>query len=112
PPGTVIQAWDAATGKPAWKVELNVAGSRSGSVGGCTDGKVMYYTAGAGTWQWKQEGDKKRGEFVAIDAKTGKVLRRSNEIFGTTSPVLAGDRLFLSEEGGLNCVAPADCKLL
>jgi outer membrane protein assembly factor BamB len=112
PPGTVIQAWEAATGKPAWKVELKVAGNRSGSIGGCTDGKVMYFTAGAGSWQWKQEGDKNRGEFVAIDAKTGKVLRRSNELFGTTYPVLAGERLFLNEEGVLQCVSPEDGKLL
>src|SRR5439155_12409538 len=76
PPGTVIQAWEAASGKPAWRVELNVAGNRSGSVAGCTDGQVLYFTAGAGAWQWKQEGDKKRGEAVAIDATTGKVLWR------------------------------------
>ena len=112
PGGTLVQAWDAATGKPAWQVELNVAAGRSGSIGGVTDGKVMYYTAGAGTWQWKQEGDKQRGEFVAIDAATGKVLQRSNERFGTSYPVLAGDRLFLSEEGALNCVTAADGKLL
>lgn len=112
PPGTAIQAWETDTGKPAWKVELNVAGNRSGSIGGCSDGKVMYFTAGAGTWQWKQEGDKKRGEFVAIEAKTGKVLRRSNELFGSTYPVLAGDRLFLNEEGGLQCVSADEGKLL
>ena len=72
PPGTRIQAWDAVTGKPAWHVELNVAGNRAGSIAGCTDGKIMYFTAGAGEWQWKQEGDKKRGEIVAIDAASGK----------------------------------------
>jgi len=111
PAGTVVQAWDVATGKPAWQVELNVAGNRSGSIGGCTDGKVMYYTAGSGTWQWKQEGDKKRGEFVAIDPESGKVIFRTNEVFGTSYPVLANDRLLLNEEG-LQCVSPADGKLL
>ena len=112
PPGTMIQAWDAATGKPAWQVELNVAGNRSGSIGGCTDGKVMYFTAGAGTWQWKQEGDKKRGEFVAIDARSGKVLRRSHEQFGTSYPVLSGDHLFLNGDGGLHCTSATDGSLL
>jgi outer membrane protein assembly factor BamB len=112
PQGTLIQAWEADSGKPAWKVELNVAGNRSGSIGGCTDGKVMYFTAGAGSWQWKQEGDKQRGELVAIEAKTGKVLRRSKDVFGATYPVLAGDRLFLSDEGQLHCVAADDGKLL
>ena len=111
PAGTVVQAWDAATGKPAWQVELNVAGNRSGSIGGCTDGKVLYYTAGSGAWQWKQEGDKKRGEFVAIDPSTGKVLFRTHEVFGTSYPVLANDRLLLNEDG-LQCVSPADGKLL
>jgi outer membrane protein assembly factor BamB len=112
PPGTVIEAWDAKTGKPAWQVELNVAGNRSGSVGGCTDGRVLYYTAGAGSWQWKQEGEKQRGEFVAIEAESGKVHHRSGERFGTSYPVLAGERLFLSEEGNLQCVSPADFTLL
>ena len=111
PPGTTIQGWDPETGKPAWEVELNVAGNRSGSIGGCTDGKTMYFTAGHGTWQWKQEGDKKRGETVAIDAATGKVLWRSNEVFGETYPVLTGDRLLLNS-GGLHCVNPADGALL
>jgi outer membrane protein assembly factor BamB len=111
PPGTMIQAWEPATGKPAWQVELNVSGNRSGSVGGCTDGKTMYFTAGAQAWQWKQEGDRKRGETVAIEADTGKVLWRTHDLFGETYPVLAEGRLFLNS-GGLNCVRPADGKLL
>ena len=111
PPGTRIQAWDATTGKPAWHVELNVSGNRAGSIAGCTDGKIMYFTAGAGAWQWKQEGDKKRGEVVAIDAKSGKVLWRSTDLFGQSYPVLDGDRLFLNGDG-LHCVSPADGKLL
>lgn len=111
PPGTRIQAWDATTGKPGWHVDLNVAGNRAGSIGGCTDGKIMYFTAGAGAWQWKQEGDKKRGEAVAIDAKSGKVLWRSHDVFGESCPVLSGDRLFLNGDG-LHCVSPDDGKIL
>lgn len=111
PPGTIIQAWEADTGKPAWQVELNVSGNRAGSIGGCSDGKVMFFTAGAGEWQWKQEGDKKRGETVAIEARTGKVLWRSHERFGSTYPVLEGGRLLLNDQG-LHCVSPADGKLL
>ncbi len=111
PPGTRIQAWNAVTGKPAWHVELNVSGNRAGSIAGCTDGNIMYFTAGAGAWQWKKEGDKKRGEVVAIDAKNGKVIWRSHDVFGATYPVLDGDRLFLNGDG-LHCVAPKDGKLL
>ncbi|MBI3822779.1 MAG: PQQ-binding-like beta-propeller repeat protein, partial [Planctomycetes bacterium] len=111
PPSTRIQAWDAVTGKPAWHVELDVSGNRAGSIAGCTDGKIMYFTAGAGAWQWKQEGDKKRGEVVAIDANNGKVLWRSHDIFGATYPVLEGNRLFLNGDG-LHCVSPADGTLL
>jgi outer membrane protein assembly factor BamB len=71
----------------------------------------MYFTAGAGLWQWKQEGEKKRGELVAIDARTGKVLRRTHEQFGVSYPVLAGGRLLLNEDGALKCVAPDDGSL-
>jgi len=111
PPGTVVQAWDAATGQPAWQVELNVAGNRSGSIGGCTDGAVMYYSAGAGSWQWKQEGDKQRGQAVAIDAATGKVLWKLDDHFGRSYPVLAGERLLLNGDQ-LHCLTARDGKLL
>jgi outer membrane protein assembly factor BamB len=111
PPGTVIQAWETASGKPAWRVELNVAGNRSGSIGGCTDGRVLYFTAGAGAWQWKQEGDRQRGEAVAIEAATGKVLWRTGELFGESYPVLTGDRLLLNGDL-LHCLSPKDGELL
>jgi outer membrane protein assembly factor BamB len=111
PPGTRIQAWDAVTGAPDWHVDLDVAGNRAGSIAGCTDGKIMFFTAGAGAWQWKQEGDKKRGEAVAIDAKTGKVLWRSHDRFGESYPVLDGERLLLNGDD-LYCVSPADGALL
>ena len=52
----------------------------------------MYFTAGAESWQWKPDGDRSRGETVAIDAATGKVLWRTNEVFGETYPVLSGDQ--------------------
>jgi len=111
PAGTLIQAWDQATGQKAWQVELNVAGTRSGSIGGCTDCETMYFTAGAGEWQWRREGEKQRGETVAIEARTGKVKWRSHELFGESYPVLAAGKLLLSSDG-LNCVNAADGKPL
>src|SRR5438132_681939 len=40
PPATIVQAWEAGTGRPAWQVALNLSGNRAGSIAGCTDGKV------------------------------------------------------------------------
>jgi outer membrane protein assembly factor BamB len=111
PTGTLIQAWDQATGKSAWQVELNVAGTRSGSIAGCTDGETMYFTAGAEAWQWRQEGNKQRGETVAIEASTGKVLWRTHELFGASYPVLADGKLLLSADG-LFCLNASDGQLL
>src|SRR5262249_40932020 len=51
-------------------------------------------------------------EYVVIEAQSGKVLFRSNDQFGTSYPVLAGERLFLNEGGSLHCITPADGKLL
>jgi len=112
PPGTAIQAWNVETGRPAWQVDLAVNGNRAGDIAGCTDGKVMYFTAGAGDYKLRP-GEKKGGEAAAIEASTGKVLWRSADPFGSTYPVLAGDRLFLNEYfGDLSCVSAADGKVL
>lgn len=112
PPGAMIQAWEAATGKPAWQVDLNVHGNRVGDIGGCTDGKTMYFTAGVGDYKLAK-GEQKGGEAVAIEANSGKVLWRSTDPFGSTCPVLIGDRLLLNEYfGDLSCVSAADGKPL
>ena len=112
PPGTMIKAWNVETGKPAWQVDLSLDGNRVGDIAGCTDGRVMYFTAGAGDYKLRP-GEKKGGEAVAIEAQTGKVLWRSTDPFGSTYPVLAGDRLLLNEYfGNLSCVSAADGKLL
>ena len=72
----------------------------------------MYFTVGVGDYKLSQ-GEKKGGEAVAIEAKTGKVLWRCTDPFGSTYPVLAGDRLLLNEYfGDLTCVSAADGKPL
>jgi outer membrane protein assembly factor BamB len=112
PPGTMIKAWNVETGKAVWQVDMNVSSNRVGDIAGCTDGKAMYFTAGVGDYKL-EKGEKKGGEAVAIEAKTGKVLWRSTDPFGSTYPVLAGDRLLLNEYfGDLSCVSAADGKLL
>ncbi len=104
----VVEAWDAKTGKPAWKVTVNV---NTGAPGGCTDGKVLYFCSGREKWGWKPSGELKRGEALAIEAKTGKVLWRSDEVFGTGVAFFSGGRLFLQEHAkGLHCVDPATGK--
>jgi outer membrane protein assembly factor BamB len=112
PPGAMIQAWHVKTGRPAWQVDLNVHSKRVGDIAGCTDGERMYFTAGVGDYKL-EKGEKKGGETVAIEAKTGKVLWRSADTFGSTYPVLAGDRLLLNEYfGDLSCVSAANGKPL
>jgi outer membrane protein assembly factor BamB len=49
----------------------------------------------------------KRGEAVAIEAKTGDVLWRNSEVFGTGHAFIRGNQLFLQEHAkGLHCVNP------
>lgn len=113
PPVPLVQAWDAATGAPAWKVALNISGNRAASPDGCAAGDVVVFTAGNEAWQWKSDAGRKRGEAVAIDARTGDVLWRSNEVFGSTGPVLIGDKLLLNEyQGRLRCVQASDGKVV
>jgi outer membrane protein assembly factor BamB len=105
----VVEAWNAASGKPAWKVIVN---TNSGAPGGCTDGKVFYFSAGREKWGWKPKGDMKRGEAVAIEAGSGKVLWRNSEVFGTGHAFMRGNQLFLQERSkGLQCVDPRTGKL-
>ena len=104
---SVIQAWDALTGAPAWRVTLNL--TPPSGAGGCTDGKTMYFSAGREEWGWKPDGTRKRGELVAIDAATGKVLWKSNDHFASASLALAGSHLIVQEyPAALRCLATAD----
>ena len=111
-----VDAWDARTGAPAWSVELDVNPALAPN--GCASGDVMYFTAGAQKWGWKAQGDRQRGQTLAIDAKDGKVLWRTNELFATCAPALfGGDKLFLIEFGdgpmcGVRAVSARDGSLV
>ena len=112
PPVATIQAFDARTGKGLWQFEMDVRSKRVEDIAGCTDGKTMYFTAGVGDYKLKP-GEKKGGEAVALDAKTGTPVWRSTDPFASIHPVLAGDRLLLNEYfGELSCVSAADGKVL
>ena len=113
---SAVDAWDAKTGQPAWSVELNVNPGMGAN--GCAAGDVMYFTAGAEKWGWKAEGDRQRGQTLAIDARDGKVLWKTNELFATCPPALfGGDKLFMIEFGdgpmcGVRAVSTKDGSLV
>ncbi|PCJ61851.1 MAG: hypothetical protein COA79_06030 [Planctomycetota bacterium] len=97
-----VEGWDAKTGKQLWQVKFNV---NSDAPGGSTDGKVFYYSSGREKWGWKPKGDMKRGEVMSIDAKSGKVLMSSVDLFGTGNTFIRGNNLYLQEHAkGLHCI--------
>jgi outer membrane protein assembly factor BamB len=112
PPVAAVQAFDAKTGREAWRVDLEVRSRRTGDIAGASDGKTLYFSAGVGDYKLRPE-DKKGGEAAAIEASSGRVLWRSSDPFASHHPVLAGDRLLLTEYfGELACVTAAEGKVL
>ncbi|HOX08775.1 MAG TPA: PQQ-binding-like beta-propeller repeat protein, partial [Planctomycetota bacterium] len=114
-PAAAVQAWDAITGAPAWKVDLGVTTGAGQKTGGCAADSTFYYTTG-GLWDSRLTGDQKLGETVAIEASSGKVLWKTNEYWGNGYPVLAGGgRLLLYQPGKpprLCCLSTKDGSLL
>ncbi len=106
--GPVVQAWDADSGEPKWTVKLEASAKTAGP-SGCGGGGVLYFSTGAGKWQWK-EPENVRGRTVAIDAATGRVKWTSKTAFvdGSGTPSLAGDKLYLPCEGRVICVSTKD----
>jgi outer membrane protein assembly factor BamB len=113
---SLVQAWDALSGAPAWQVELNLAPPAAPT--GCSDGQRVFFTAGREKWGWKGEGAGERGETVAIDARSGAVAWRSSELFGTCAPALfGGDKLLVIEFGdgpmsGVRAISVRDGRLV
>lgn len=87
PPSTRVEAWDAVNGQSAWQVEINVSSASGARAEGCSSDGVVYFTAGNEAWGWQPEGDRKRGETLAIDVADGRILWRNNEIFGSSYPL-------------------------
>jgi outer membrane protein assembly factor BamB len=102
PPKSVIQAWDAATGTPAWEVEINASAENSF---GASDGRVFYFSA-ANQYNGARPKDKP-GETVAIEAKSGKVLWRSSEAASGLQISLKDDKLYLYDSR-VTCVSAKD----
>jgi len=100
--GSVVQAWDAATGQPAWTVELNAPG---GDSFGVTDGKSFYYSAAA-----QYNGPRPKGkpaETVAIEAATGKVLWRTSDFASGLQIALKGECLYMFDSRTI-CISARD----
>jgi outer membrane protein assembly factor BamB len=100
PPASVVEAWDAKTGAPAWEVKLEAAKAEAH---GCASGGTLVFSGGG-----RADG---QGETVAIDAASGRVLWRSTEAHcgyrGT--PSARDGRVFLSGwDLPVTCVSAAD----
>jgi outer membrane protein assembly factor BamB len=104
----VARAFDAATGKPGWRVELP-GNEKSLAGGACILDGVMFFSCGQ-TW------GSGPGGTVAIDPKTGKVLWRSSEyhIHGYGRPAGRDGRLYLGGQSGapMFCLSARDGRLL
>src|SRR5262249_12288882 len=117
PPVGVIEAWEADTGKPSWKVELAVGPLTAAGADGCAADDTVYFGAGLVVGQRRPEGERDRGQTVAVDARTGRIRWQSNEFYCASPyaayPVLADGRLLLPmQPSSLKCVSPKDGKLL
>jgi outer membrane protein assembly factor BamB len=104
--GPVVQAWDAATGAPAWTVELKAASADNAF--GVTDGKTFYFSA-ADQYDGCVKTKGPPGETVAVEAASGKVLWRSGEFVSGLTIALRGERLYLvGYDSCVNCVSAKD----
>jgi outer membrane protein assembly factor BamB len=104
PPASVVEAWDAASGKPAWELKLEVAQWESH---GCVVDGSLVYSGGS-----RKDAD---GETVAIVPRTGRVLWRTTEghcgYRGT--PSARDGRVYLTGWSlPIACVSAADGALL
>jgi len=112
--GPAVEAWDAITGKTLWRIELDARGDQMAGPNGCADGATFYFSVGQGKWQWKQEGDAPRGQTVAIEGRSGRILWTASDAHASASgtPTIHGGKLYLIDNEELLCLAAADGKLL
>ena len=102
----VVGAWDAATGKDAWQVELKAASADNAF--GVTDGKTFYFSA-ADQYDGTVKTKGSPGETVAIEAATGKVLWRSSELASGLTFALKDERLYMVPyDSRITCLAARD----
>ena len=87
--GQAIDAWDAATGKKLWQVRLASSGTLLNGPAGCAGDGLMFLTGGG-------EGPRDRGETIAVEPRTGRVVWRA-DAFGsqTGTPSFKNSRVYL-----------------
>ncbi len=88
--GQAVDAWDAATGEPLWRVKISSNGKLLNGPAGCAGDGIMFFTGGG-------ENARDAGETVAINPRAGEVLWRSAEQFAsqTGTPSHQNGRVFL-----------------
>ena len=107
--GQVIDAWDADTGQPLWRVKLNSEGKFLNGPAGCTGDGLFVFTGGG-------ENKGAMGETVAIEPRTGKVRWRTAEAFAsqTGTPSFQDSKVYLpgTYRQPLACLSAADGRLI
>ncbi|MCZ6657561.1 MAG: PQQ-binding-like beta-propeller repeat protein [Gammaproteobacteria bacterium] len=84
-----IDAWDAVTGKPLWQVKIKSSGTLLNGPAGCAGDGVMFFSGGG-------EGIRDRGQTVALDPRTGRMLWRSEAFASQTgTPSYRDGRVYL-----------------
>lgn len=96
-----IDAWDATSGKQLWRVEIASNGTILNGPAGCAGDGVMFFSGGG-------EGNRDRGETVAIHPQNGRVLWRSAAFTSQTgTPSYKDGRVYLpgTYQRPIHCLA-------
>ena len=109
PAGQVVDAWDAATGRPLWRVTFRSGGKRLNGPAGCAGDGLMFFTGGG-------ESRDATGETVAVVPRSGEILWRTGEAFAsqTGTPAFQDGRIYLpgTYKLPLACLSSADGSII
>jgi len=107
--GQAIDAWDADTGRPLWRVALESDGKYLNGPAGCVGDGLFFFTGGG-----ENSGD--TGETVAIEPRTGKIRWRAAGVFAsqTGTPSFQASKLYLpgTFHQPLACLSAADGRVI
>lgn len=87
--GQAIDAFDAATGQHLYRIDLPSTGTLLNGPSGCASDSLFFFTGGG-------EGSRDRGQTIAFEPRTGKILWRSPHFASQTgTPSYRDGRLYL-----------------